>query len=145
METDILAESVKHNTNNNNNNNITTMDSLDARLNFSKKLSVLQPSRQASQELATLLIRRADLKDDLYPVIMETLDSVDLNIRVNIFGFIEELINLDIERVYLRSLISDLPIIMVKLLPRKEQHQGANSLADDPHRLLMNIHSYGFE
>ncbi len=71
---------------------LVTMDPFEARAHFGKQLSTLTASKPAAQNLAKFLIHYANIQDDLFPAVFETLAKVDLNTRISIFQFLEELV-----------------------------------------------------
>ncbi|KAG7834521.1 hypothetical protein KL943_002905 [Ogataea angusta] len=114
------------------------MDSFEARVYLTKQLSSLTPSKQAAQQCAKFLLKHKDLQDDLYSVILESLDAADLNIRINIFQFLEELIlycQHDSQKPYISSIIKDMKLILTKILPPKPDTVFCET------RLLTNLHA----
>ncbi|KAH3668207.1 hypothetical protein OGAPHI_001961 [Ogataea philodendri] len=114
------------------------MDSFEARVYLTKQLSSLTPSKLAAQQCAKFLLKNKELQDDLYSVILETLDAADLNIRLNIFQFLEELIFFcqnDPQRPYVNSIFKDMKLILTKILPPKPENQSSEA------RLLTNLSS----
>ncbi|GMF00312.1 unnamed protein product [[Candida] boidinii] len=96
------------------------MDPFEARIYFSKQLSSLTPSKLAAQECSRFLIRNHDLQEDLHSVILETLSLVDLNIRINILQFLEELIelcSLESNQPYIKNIYRDIYLILTKVMP----------------------------
>ncbi|KAG7861866.1 hypothetical protein KL939_000887 [Ogataea angusta] len=114
------------------------MDSFEARVYLTKQLSSLTPSKQAAQQCAKFLLKHKELQDDLYSVILESLDAADLNIRINIFQFLEELIlycQHDSQKPYISSIIKDMKLILTKILPPKPDTVSCET------RLLTNLHA----
>ncbi|KAG7881700.1 hypothetical protein KL935_001906 [Ogataea polymorpha] len=114
------------------------MDSFEARVYLTKQLSSLTPSKQAAQQCAKFLLKHKELQDDLYSVILESLDAADLNIRINIFQFLEELIlycQNDPQKPYISSIIKDMKLILTKILPPKPDTMSCET------RLLTNLHA----
>ncbi|ODV86319.1 hypothetical protein CANARDRAFT_27553 [[Candida] arabinofermentans NRRL YB-2248] len=114
------------------------MDSFEARVQFSKQLSSLTPSRQAALDCAKFILRNKDNQDDLFSVILETLNSVDLNCRVNVFQFVEELVSLALvdpegNDTILKLILKELKTILYTILPQK-----SGEISDEI-RLLTNL------
>ncbi|KAG7792745.1 hypothetical protein KL910_000985 [Ogataea haglerorum] len=114
------------------------MDSFEARVYLTKQLSSLTPSKQAAQQCAKFLLKHKELQEDLYSVILESLDAADLNIRINIFQFLEELIvycQNDSQKPYVSSIVKDMRLILTKILPPKPDDVSCET------RLLTNLHA----
>ncbi|OWB78842.1 hypothetical protein B5S32_g3046 [[Candida] boidinii] len=132
------------------------MDPFEARIYFSKQLSSLTPSKLAAQECSRFLIRNHDLQEDLHSVILETLNLVDLNIRINILQFLEELIelcSLESNKPYIKNIYRDIYLILTKVMPSSNtisdttttttNNQSNNNKVDDKvdFRGLTNLNS----
>lgn len=131
-------------------NHIMTMDPFEARVHFGKQLTSLSASKRASQELAHFVIYYADIREDLFPAVLETLHRVDLNCRISIFQFVDELISMiatDPDRFppaspvysYISLSVKQLPRILTQVLPKKPTDCTPKEL--DELRCLTNLRS----
>ncbi|QPG73109.1 hypothetical protein FOA43_000414 [Brettanomyces nanus] len=120
------------------------MDPFEARIYFAKQLVALTPSKVAAQELIRFLIHYSGIQNDLYPAVLETLHKVDLNYRINILQFLNDLIStlvLDPKHFstispaygYVRLTVNQLPSILAQVLPRKPDPDSIVSM--DPKQL----------
>lgn len=106
------------------------MDPFEARAHFGKQLATLTASKLAAQNLAKFLIHYASIQDDLFPAVLETIMKVDLNTRISILQFLEELIMMviaDPSRFpvgspayrYVELIVKALPKLLAEVIPQK--------------------------
>lgn len=69
------------------------MDPFEARLQFKQLLTTLNPSYQAIQKVISFALKNHELHVDLHSVMMDRLEQLDLNSRMNVLFFIEGLIS----------------------------------------------------
>lgn len=98
------------------------MDPFEARLQFIQLLETVNPSSQSMGKTTAFAIKFQDLHEDFHSCILEVLNKVDLNIKINIVYFIENLLNKlykkDYEDVaYFRNIERDFPKIVENCLP----------------------------
>ncbi|TGZ84005.1 hypothetical protein EX30DRAFT_393538 [Ascodesmis nigricans] len=72
------------------------MDAFQCRIQFTRQLSSLTASAAAAKQCAQFALKNRDFDEDLFSVILETLQSSDtsMNVRVNVLFFIETLCDL---------------------------------------------------
>ncbi|CDK25782.1 unnamed protein product [Kuraishia capsulata CBS 1993] len=110
------------------------MDPLEARLYFTRQLKSMSASLQQHTECAKFAIKNEELQEDFHSVILEVISAVDLNVRLNVFDFIEVLIEETLklgkvpERPYLNRLVADLPLIIRQVIPTTDDLKGLANL-----------------
>ncbi|KAH3671359.1 hypothetical protein WICMUC_004656 [Wickerhamomyces mucosus] len=99
------------------------MDPFEARLQFIQLLETLTPSTLAIQKTISYALKNHELHEDFHSVILEKLEHLDLNSRLNILHFIESLITVIVsnndqtEKPYIKNFEKDLLLIYEKLIP----------------------------
>ncbi|ANB15344.1 C-terminal domain kinase I (CTDK-I) gamma subunit (predicted) [Sugiyamaella lignohabitans] len=68
------------------------MDPFEARLQFIKTLQRLNASNEANENALQFLLQNTDLMEDLYSCTLEELDKSSLNVKLNIFYFLEMIV-----------------------------------------------------
>lgn len=104
------------------------MDPFEARLQFSKLLSTMQPLSLNLQRCVTFALRNREYQEDFGSCILELLDNNDLSIRLNILNFVDALITTSINtfdtkasRPFVRIINENLPSIVSKVVPNNRQ------------------------
>jgi len=69
------------------------MDPFEARLQFIQYLETLNPSTQAITKTVSFALKNKELHEDFHSCILEVLDKIDLNSRINVLYFIEALVS----------------------------------------------------
>jgi CTD kinase subunit gamma len=99
------------------------MDPFEARLQFTQTLDTLSSSTQALQKAITLALKNQELHEDFHSVILEILDRLDVNPRINVLYFIEALIKTVVGAnrdgfppPYLANLERDFKLILEKVI-----------------------------
>lgn len=107
---------------------MTTMDPFEARLQFIQILEALNPSSQAISKAVSFALKNEELHEDFHSCILEVLDRIDLNSRVNVLYFLESLVSSivtnstkanDNQNPYINNLENDFPIILKKIVPNQ--------------------------
>lgn len=107
---------------------MTTMDPFEARLQFIQILESLNPSTQAIAKCVSFALKNQELHEDFHSCILEVLDRIDLNSRINVLYFIESLVsaittntskNQDVISPYVNNLENDFPMILKKVVPNQ--------------------------
>ncbi|AOA62177.1 CTD kinase subunit gamma [Komagataella phaffii CBS 7435] len=119
------------------------MDAFEARIHFSDMLKILMPSQQSVTNCTMYAIKNRHLQEDFHSVILEVLDAVDLNVRINIFQFVDSLIasGSAIEgRPFVENLAQDLPVILEKVVPVNSSSKAFVNLHSSFHILAHISH-----
>ncbi|CCH45390.1 CTD kinase subunit gamma [Wickerhamomyces ciferrii] len=107
---------------------MTIMDPFEARLQFIQILETLNPSSMAMSKGVSFALKNQELHEDFHSCILEVLDRIDLNSRINVLYFIESLassvINNPVKSTngngpYINNLKNDFPIIIKKVVPNQ--------------------------
>ncbi len=107
---------------------MTTMDPFEARLQFIQILEQLNPSSQAITKGVSFALKNKELHEDFHSCILEVLDRIDLNSRINVLYFIESLVSAITTNIsktkdeispYVNNLENDFPIILKKVVPNQ--------------------------
>ncbi|GMM36359.1 hypothetical protein DASC09_036840 [Saccharomycopsis crataegensis] len=104
------------------------MDPFEARLQFSRMLSTVQPVTQSLMKCVSFALRNHEYQDDFHSCIIEVLNTVDLNVRLNIMNFIDSLVtqskksfaknpSLNKDLPYINKIEKDLPTFASKIVP----------------------------
>jgi CTD kinase subunit gamma len=102
------------------------MDPFEARLQFIQLLELLNPSQVSINKTVQFCLKNEELHEDFHSCILEVLDRLDLNSRVNVLYFLDGLVSSvlgtsgssDLEkRPYVKNIEKDLKLIFEKVLP----------------------------
>lgn len=107
---------------------MTNMDPFEARLQFIQILETLNPSSQAITKAVSFALKNQELHEDFHSCILEVLDRIDLNSRINLLYFLESLVSSIVTNTaktnenqspYINNLEKDFPIILKKIVPNQ--------------------------
>lgn len=102
------------------------MDPFEARLQFIQILEQLNPSQVTINKAIQFCLKNEELHEDFHSCILEILDRLDLNSRINILYFLESLVSTIlgstgskdlVNRPYVKNIKKDLNLILRKILP----------------------------
>lgn len=106
------------------------MDPFEARIQFATRLKRLNARQEVISQCCSFAMANKELQDDFHSVILEVLDMVDLNIRLNILQFVQTLIDHVAsipssvplpERPYISNLQRDVYIVVGRVLPAENE------------------------
>jgi CTD kinase subunit gamma len=98
------------------------MDAFEARMQFIKMLQRLNASAKWNEQTVQFMLKNPDLMEDLYSCVLQELGTSSLNVRLNIFFFLECLCeSSSAHAAVCRNWISrDIDEILDKVVPRTQ-------------------------
>lgn len=105
---------------------VVKMDPFEARLQFIQILEALNPSSVTLSRAIGFALKNMEMHEDFHSVILEELDKIDINARMNVMYFIEALVHNICsqnssrelrQRPYLANIERDFHIILQKVIP----------------------------
>lgn len=97
------------------------MDPFEARLHFKQMLETMSSSSQTLQKAVAFAVKHQESHEDFHSVVLEILDHLDVNSRINVLYFLEALIRLvcsgkEQPRPYCHNLERDWRLILEKVI-----------------------------